>query len=247
VPSFGKGWRPDTPDHRDAYKAVAIPAMLPRAVDLRSLLPPVYDQGELGSCTANAIAAAMQFNQAQQGFPLWMPSRLFIYYNERALEGTVDQDAGAEIRDGVKVVNRLGACYEALWPYDPARFAERPVEPCYEVGENHVALRYARVPQTPEHLKAVLAGQECIVFGVMLYESFESDLVAATGDVPMPGRSERPVGGHCMLAVGYEGEQVLVRNSWGENWGDRGYCRIPFAYLCDPDLADDFWSITAVA
>ena len=245
---YGKGWRPDTPDHRDVYyRAVAPVRDLPASVDLRSLLPPVYDQGALGACTAHGIAGAMQYAQAKQGFPRWMPSRLFIYYNEREMEGTIGQDAGASIRDGIKSINTRGVCYEEAWPYRIDRFAERPPDDAYMIAKNHPSVRYSRLVNLPLHLKVALAGGDVLVFGVSVYESFESEAVARSGDVPLPHSSERLMGGHCMLAVGYDGDQVLVRNSWGPAWGDGGYCRMPFAYLCNPDLADDFWMVQSVA
>jgi C1A family cysteine protease len=245
MPSYG--WKPDTPDQRDRYRAAPAPGDLPPAVDLRPFCPPVYDQGDLGSCTANAIAAAVQYDQAKQGFPIWMPSRLFIYYNERVMEDCVGEDAGAMIRDGIKSLNQHGVCYEELWPYDPARFAERPPPTCYEVAKNHPSVRYARVRQYADHIKGALAHGDVIVFGMTVYESFESDAVAHAGLVPYPERGERPVGGHCMLAVGYEGNHVVVRNSWGPHWGTHGYCLIPIDYLCSTDLADDFWTVAQVA
>ena len=115
------GWTPDLPDARDyMYSAPeAVLTKLPTKVDLRgSKMPKVYDQGELGSCTANAIGAAFEFGQIKQGQKDFMPSRLFIYYNERAMEGTIDTDSGAMIRDGMKSVAKLGVCTEDTWPYD---------------------------------------------------------------------------------------------------------------------------------
>src|SRR5512133_3060968 len=99
---------------------------LPKKVDLRSKMPKVYDQGQLGSCTANAIGAAFEFGQVKQGLKDFMPSRLFIYYNERAMEGTIDTDSGAMIRDGMKSVAKRGAPKEDTWPYEIDRFRDKP-------------------------------------------------------------------------------------------------------------------------
>ena len=106
-------------------------ASLPTKVDLRSKMPRVYDQGHLGSCTANAIGAAFEFDLMKQRQKDFMPSRLFIYYNERAIEGTVDSDSGAMIRDGIKSTAKLGVCTEDTWPYDLARFTEKPPAKAY--------------------------------------------------------------------------------------------------------------------
>lgn len=237
------GWIRSLPDHRDAMRMAPV-GELPERVDLRPLFPEApWDQGEMGSCIFQAIAAAMQYQQARQGFPVWMPSRLFMYWNVRQIEGTGSEDAGGQIRNGIKTLNRDGACYEALWPYDAAHFAPKPDPACYEVAENHQSLKYARVPQWPDHIRRALADGYPVIFGATLYRSFESELVAATGDVPYPGRLETPVGGHAMLAVGYEGEQVLVRNSWGPGWGDGGHARFPMDYLASTNLADDLWII----
>src|SRR5215469_6767170 len=119
------GWIPDLPDHRDLLYAAPVAALqaLPGKVDLTSKCAPVYDQGQLGSCTANAIGGAIQFEQMKQSIPNFTPARLFIYYNERAIEGTVASDSGAQIRDGVKSVAQQGACPETMWPYVISKFA----------------------------------------------------------------------------------------------------------------------------
>ena len=132
------GWVPDLPDARDfLYSAPEeVLTKLPKKVDLRAKMPPIYDQGLLGSCTANAIGAAFEFDQVKEGLKDFMPSRLFIYYNERAIEGTVDTDSGAMIRDGIKSINKLGVCDEVTWPYDVARFTEQQIrqQPEYVVS-----------------------------------------------------------------------------------------------------------------
>src|SRR3954454_19702763 len=130
----GYGWTPDLPDHRDrVYSApMRILGALPPSVRLRPVCPPVVDQGELGSCTANAIAVALQFDQMKQKLAdVFLPSRLFIYYNERVMEGTVNEDAGAMIRDGIKSVSKEGAPHEKLWPYVIAKFKTKPTEAAY--------------------------------------------------------------------------------------------------------------------
>jgi C1A family cysteine protease len=244
------GWIPDLPDRRDfVYTAPApVTAALPPKVDLTAGCPAVYDQGDLGSCTAQAIAAAVEFDQKTQKLEVFVPSRLFIYYNERALEGTIGEDAGAMIRDGIKAVNTLGAPHERLWPYDIGAFRTRPPKPAYTDGARHTALRYERVPRTLDQMKGCLASGFPFVFGFAVYESFESDAVAATGTAPLPAPHERLLGGHAVLAVGYDDakKRVVARNSWGTGWGARGYFTLPYAYLLDADLSDDFWTIRLV-
>jgi C1A family cysteine protease len=218
-------------------------------VDLRAGCPPVYDQGELGSCTANAIGAAIEFDQRKQKLPQpFTPSRLFIYYNERALEGSIPTDSGAMLRDGIKVVASQGACPESMWPYVESRFAKRPAARCYEAGREHPALRYSRLPQSLRQMKACLAAGYPFLFGFTVYESFESDEVAASGITPMPTAWEVTLGGHAVMAVGYDdaSSRFLVRNSWTAEWGLGGYFTLPYAYLADRNLADDFWTIRLV-
>lgn len=239
------GWRPDLPDHRDhLYSAPLAGVVLPVKVDLRPGCPAPYDQGQLGSCTANAIAGALEFDQIKQKLPEATPSRLFIYYNERVMEHSVSEDAGAAIRDGVKSVNKQGACAELLWSYDISQFTTKPSVTCYTAAKQHRTVSYQRVLQNLTQLKSCLASGYPVIFGFTVYESFESNAVANTGIVPMPGYHESVLGGHAVLCVGYDdaSQRFIVRNSWG-TWGDGGYCYMPYAYLLSSSLASDFWTI----
>jgi C1A family cysteine protease len=247
----GYGWVPDLPDGRDLlYAAPPTPlAELPRRVDLRSKCPPVYNQGRLGSCTANAIAGALEFDQIRQRAKgVFTPSRLFIYYNERAIEGTVDSDSGAMIRDGIKTVHRQGACPEKSWPYRIPRFRDKPSRPCYTEAKRHQAIRYLRLTPTLGQLKGCLAEGFPFVFGFAVYASFESAKVSRNGHAPMPGAHEEFLGGHAVLAVGYDEQRqwFICRNSWGPKWGMRGYFTLPFPYLVQSSLSRDFWTIRRV-
>src|SRR5450432_2372629 len=127
------GWKPQKFDDRDLKYSTAKPLMgLPASVDLRAGMPPIYDQGQLGSCTAHGIARAYQYAAKQAGLPEIMPSRLFLYYNERSQEGTISQDAGAVIRDGFKASNIYGVVDESLWPYDISKFDQTPPQQAYD-------------------------------------------------------------------------------------------------------------------
>lgn len=243
------GWVPDVPDHRDyLYTAPPRAQKLPPKVDLHALCPPVYDQGDLSSCTANALAAAVDFERHKQKLAFLAPSRLFIYFNERVLENSVDSDSGATLRDGMKTIAAQGVCAEPLWPYDPARFADQPNPACYTVAGQHRTLSYTRVPRDLALMKGCLASGYPFAFGFTVYESFETDIVAKTGKVPMPSADESALGGHAVLAVGYSDASLrfLVRNSWGPAWGINGHFTIPYQYLTNPNLADDFWTIRLV-
>jgi C1A family cysteine protease len=245
------GWIPDLPDHRDRLYAapLAMVEALPPSVDLRGGCPPVYDQGDLGSCTANAIAAAVEFDQMKEQLDdVFVPSRLFIYYNERVMEGTADQDSGAMIRDGIKSVSKEGAPHETLWPYNIAKFKTKPSRRVYQDAAKHRAVLYERLDQALTQLKGCLASGYPFVFGFSVYESFEGADVAKTGSVPMPKPKEKQLGGHAVLAVGYDdaSSRFIVRNSWGDKWGMAGYFTLPYAYMTDADLSDDFWTIKRV-
>jgi C1A family cysteine protease len=244
------GWVPDLPDHRDQLYAAPVVnlANFPPQKDLRPQCPPVYDQGDLGSCTANAIAGAVQFDLIKESKPVFTPSRLFIYYNERVIEGTVNSDSGAMIRDGIKSIAHQGDAPETDWPYDIAKFAMKPSPKTYADAKKHQAVLYQRLMQDLAQMKGCLASGFPFVFGFTVYQSFETPQVASTGVVPMPAPSEKSVGGHAVMAVGYDDSQqrFIVRNSWGTTWGMAGYFTMPYAYLTQSNLSDDFWTVRVV-
>ena len=240
------GWRPDVPSiHDRRFGLVLHDSDLPEMIDLRPCCPPVYDQLSLSSCTANAIAGALEFDRCKENKDDWVPSRLFIYYNERNIEGTTDYDAGASIRDGIESLRDDGYCAETEWPYDISKFTDTPSTKAYENAKCNVVTEYMRVEQTVNGIKTALELGFPVIFGFTVYESFESEDVSKDGVVPMPGHDEEMLGGHAVLCVGYESdtEMFIVRNSWGSAWGDHGYCYMPFSYLTDSNLADDFWAV----
>lgn len=251
----GYGWRPDQPDHRDQIYAPSL-SQTPAAVDLQSgqsLLPPVYDQGALGSCTGNAIAAAIQFARAKQGIPDadLTPSRLFIYFGERVIEGAVDSDPGASLRDGIKVVATDGACFEsgdASWPYVISRFADRPPNACFAAAKKDEVVSYSRLNQNAAHMEACLAEGYPFAFGFAAFADLQSPEVRESGMLSMPDPGAQPIGGHAVLAVGYDrGKQLFkIRNSWGPDWGQGGYFWMPYDYLTGPQYSNDFWTIRLV-
>jgi C1A family cysteine protease len=244
--SYSYGWTPDLPDQRDLrYGAVyKIPKKLPAKADLRPFCPAVEDQGELGSCTAHALTGALEVLEKKDGLPVVQMSRLFVYYNERAIEHTVSQDSGAMIRDGIKALVKQGCCSESKWPYDISKFKKKPSTVCYNDGSDHQVTSYQRI-DTLDQMRACLADGFPFVFGFTVYESFESQTVAKTGKMIMPGTRERTLGGHAVLAVGFDDKQkrIIVRNSWGPDWGMKGYFTMPYAYVESRDLSDDFWTI----
>ena len=246
------GWIRDLPDQRDHLYAAPRDLLLnlPASADLRKQCPPVYDQGAINSCTANAIAAALEFDQMRQKLsPIFVPSRLFIYYNERAIEGTVNQDSGAQIRDGIKSVAQQGDCPETLWPYVDKDVTIKPPVQCYQQALKFKVVQYQRLAQTLNQYKGCLASGSPFIFGFTVYASFESKEVAQTGHVSMPTTTEAVIGGHAVMAVGYDDSEswFIVRNSWGTSWGMQGYFTMPYAYLLEPHLSSDFWTIRVVS
>jgi C1A family cysteine protease len=243
------GWKPDVPDHRDViFNHLSAPVPTPDKVDLRPGMPAVYDQGDLGSCTANAAGAAFQFDQIKSKQPNWIPSRLYIYYLERKLEGSINSDAGAQIRDAVKVMATYGVIPESVWPYVPAKFRQAPTTAMLKLGSFHQALTYARVGQTQDAIEQCIAKGYPMIFGFTVFAGFESQAMAKSGMLPMPTPGEKPLGGHAVLACGYDRTKRLltVRNSWGPTWGDKGYFYMPYEYITNPNLADDLWAVYSV-
>jgi C1A family cysteine protease len=243
------GWHPDLPDHRDHLFSLVHgkpKAALPKKIDLRPKCPPVVNQGNLGSCTANALAGALGFLEVKGGKPFAPFSRLFIYYNERVIENDVGQDNGAQLRDGIKSLAKQGACSEKSWPYQIKKFTVKPAPPCYKEASNRQITSYQRL-NTVDDMRACLASGFPFVFGFTVYDAFESDAVAKSGVLNLPKKSEQVLGGHAVLAVGYDdgSKRFIVRNSWGTDWGQAGYFTMPYDYLGNRDLSDDLWTVRA--
>lgn len=256
------GWRPQLPDIRDhvmaAPKATPVP-QLPPKVSLRDQMPPVLDQGRIGSCVSNAIAGALQFLRKKQGkVDDFTSSRLFNYWNTRNAEKSTPYDAGAIIRDSIKVLNVQGAPQERKWQYSDTppnsvtnkwlssdKPRRKPGASAFASGLIHEAVSYEVVPTTLDMMRVCLADGYPFIFGFSVYESFETHDVAITGTVPLPSVNEQLLGGHCVMAVGYDDStrRFLIRNSWGIGWGDDGYCTMPYEYLTNSSLSSDFWTI----
>ncbi len=244
------GWKPSLPDLRD-HIADASDLPVLEEVDPRNDLPPVFDQGQLGSCTANAVGAAVEYDASLNGTDPGLLSRLWIYYYERKIEGSpANQDTGAFGRDGFKVCKTLGVPLESDWPYVIDQFDDEPPATLADEAAAHKITNYRAVPRNLDSMKAVLSNRQTIAFGFTVYDSFEGAEVAKTGMVPMPSRGEKVRGGHEVLAVGYlraEPNHALVRNSWGADWGLGGYFLMPWSYILDANLASDFRTIRRAA
>jgi C1A family cysteine protease len=261
----GLGWRRSPPDFRDLRYSVALSTLksLPPSVDLRAECPPILDQEAIGSCTANALSGAVQFDRMKNGLtPVFVPSRLFIYYNERSIEGDVPLDAGAFLRDGIKSLSSVGVCPEPEWPYVPtpplvdsgpfpigSPPATQPPQQCYDDAANYRIATYQSVDQSLNQLKGVLAEGFPFVFGFSVYDSLWDEEGIPRTVFPFPSGNDSRRGGHAVMIVGYDDSTALfaIHNSWGADVGEDGYFYIPYAYVTDSGLAADFWVIETTA
>lgn len=243
------GWKKQIPDFRDRHmRQLEEPQALPASASLKHspFMASIFDQLPLGACVGNGVARVGEFVIRQEKQTDFTPSRLAIYYGARAIEGTVNEDAGCEIRDAIKVIAKQGVATETLWPYVISKFAEKPPAAYYTAAKMHVCISYERVPQTEQGIKSALAAGHPIVYGISVYESFESDQVAKTGTVPMPKSSEQLLGGHCIVMSGYTKRRTESANSWGVDWGNRGYFTLPWDYVLNPDLTSDLWIVKVI-
>jgi C1A family cysteine protease len=216
---------------------------LPDIVDNSHKLPNVFDQGDLGSCTANALVSAYYADD-----PSLIGSRLFLYYNERSLDKNPTMDNGSTISQGINALTKFGLCSEASWEYDPAKFADKPSPNCYTEAKNHEVITSSHLTQNEIAIKNCLVAGNVIALGIIVYESFER--IDQTGMVPMPMENELVLGGHAVILYGYDNNKKVwcCRNSWGETWGDKGNFYLPFNYLLtDKHLSSDFWIINKVS
>ncbi len=224
------------------------PSKLPPKVDLRKYMTKVEDQSEIGSCVANAVAGAYEYLvKKHKGTDNYDVSRLFIYYNARELDGTADEDAGCVITSAIESLKEKGACSENTWPYEIDKYSEQPPEEAYEEAANFVVEDMQLVPVSLDAWKQALAEGHPIIFGLSLFNSFDSQRKPGLVPAPTPSEVSREShSGHAMLCVGYSDPDkvFIVRNSWGEDWGDNGYCYIPYDYLVNPKYNDgDSWII----
>ena len=225
--------KPDAEDFRDQHYSAVFEKIkhIPVSVDMEDLMSPVVDQMALGSCVDNAIACGLkEFLMKKCGRWLHL-SRLYLYWYARAIEGTTDQDSGSSVRDAMKAAAIWGIAPEADFPYDISTFTDQPTHEADVHAAGHKLARYSRVSDLTT-LKMALANNEPVVLGIQVFSSLEGPECAKTGIVTMPDLGEDSVGGHGVLAVGYDDktQRVKVRNSWGAAWGVRGYFFLPYEF-----------------
>ena len=218
---------------------------LPSLVDLRKWASSIEDQGSLGSCTGQCIAGAIELID-RKNYKYLDVSRMFIYYQERLLMGTVNQDSGAYLRDGIKVVNTYGAPLESFCPYNITQFKIKPTVTAYLDAAKRRVTGYQRCLDFTTVKSAVAAGNP-VIFGFNVYDSFYN--IGRSGVMNYPNKArERLLGGHAACIVGYRDSdsRFIVRNSWGPGWGDYGYFYMPYQVAQDSAMSYDFWVINAV-
>lgn len=245
TPQRNFGLKRDKPDKRDVfYHAKRTFAELPSSTYMKNInsFPWRYEQGIIGSCVGHGVVEAFRKVLQVNSMSDFDGSRLYAYYNARENEDK-EKDAGASIRDGIKALNTYGLCKESTWPYIVSKFAIKPPDEAYMEGLQHQALVYQRIyPVTKEAIMDALYNGFPVIYGKILYESFMSSTVEASGIVPTPKRCEDEVGGHCMVAFDYDEEGTIELNTWGEHWGfNRGCAKIPWKYILNSKKCFDFW------
>lgn len=224
---------------------------LPAFGTVKPFVPGIYDQGQLGSCTANALAGAWETMQmAHTGQVAFKPSRLYIYYEERKAEGSVADDAGADVVDGLIYSKQHGACSESTWPYDISQFAVRPPRAADTEAAAHKISSYAIIPNDAnvlDNIRRSILDKKPVLVGFAVYSSFESPTALATGCVPMPDTNkEQLLGGHEVYIVGYTDSVKLFTfaNSWTTDYGKGGFGYFPYDFISNPDLAQELTTLT---
>lgn len=224
--------KPSLPDERDYIYRSDSSVSLRESVDLREWDTIVESQESLGSCSSNALTNAYELSVNRE-YPEYFKhlSRLFIYYNTRSEYGDIQKDDGMYLRDGLKSLAKFGVCSEELWPYELEKFDDRPTDECYEDAKKRKILKYQKIIST-YYITEVLNNNKSVVFAMEIYDSF-MELNERISTVSFPGRKEKSMGGHAMCMVGYDLNKrlFLAKNSFGSNWGDKGYCWIPFDYI----------------
>jgi C1A family cysteine protease len=265
----GMGWERDIPDFRDltprssdineirskSKRLKKVAKAIPPSADLRYWCSPIEDQEDLGSCTANAGVALMEYFQQRAYGKYLDASRLFLYKATRNLLGWVG-DQGAYLRTTMKAMVLFGVPPEDYWPYDIPKFDSEPPAFCYAFAQTYKALKYYRLDppgqvasETLGVLKENLAAGLPAMFGFTVYSSFPP-VGDGKGEIPFPTQGDRVEGGHAVVAVGYDNKKkiagdtgaILIRNSWGREWGVEGYGWLPYSYV-EAGLAVDFWSL----
>jgi C1A family cysteine protease len=247
------GWLPPLPDMRDYYPkkiAIKLPKELPAAVDLRQWFLPVQNQGKISACTAHAAVGIVEYFQNRLYKKAVYGSRLFVYKNTRNLLG-ITGNKGAYLRTAMAALCLCGVPPEKFWPYEEGKLDESPDAFVYTIADNFEAVQYfCHDPIGQEisradvlhSVKSYLAVGVPAMFGFYMFTNAQK--IKADGLVSYPTENDRSIGGHAVVACGYDDARgaLLFRNSWGIEWGDNGYGWLPYEFVLK-SLAIDFWSL----
>jgi C1A family cysteine protease len=227
------GWKPQKADGRDFNLSITVPKVMSTRSSVEKFFSPVEDQGNLGSCVFNASVALLESLMIKNKHPYHDMSRLFPYYNVRVGYGQVNEDTGAEIRDAVSSLRKLGCCTEPLWPYNISKFTVKPPAKCYTEAMTYQITRYEAVNGLNEIKACISSARVGVEFGFWVYDSFM--YIGPDGIMPMPKPYEECLGGHAVVIVAYDDKarRVKVRNSWGQDWGQEGYFYMPYDFLLE--------------
>lgn len=234
----------DKKDLRDFKYSAPIAITVPTSADIRNLCPPIYDQGQEGSCTANAGCAARIMLNGTTSLTL---SRAFLYYEERNLENSTMIDSGASLRDLCRALKAYGVCEENLMQYNDKRYTDVPSSQALSNALKYRINSYENLSSLADIKKSISIDKTPVLLGMSVYESMESATVAKTGKLPLPKSTEKNLGGHAVLIVGYQDATntapgyLIIRNSWGSSWGDKGYFYMPYDYF--NKYTFDYWRI----
>lgn len=210
------------------------------SIDLRSNFTAIRNQGAVGSCVSHALASIYEYFLRCNGVVTPDLSELFLYYNSREIDGNVNEDTGSTLQAAMKSLAEQGICDEQVWPYEPENINVKPSEAAYQDALTRKVKTSLNVALNVDAFKSALEDGFPIAISINVFESFTT---GARGFIPMPSPEEKQSeehGRHAMVICGFSDEQkvFVVRNSWGLEFGDSGYCYIPYAYISNPALTN---------
>tara|TARA_B110000208_G_C11799546_1_gene441260 strand:- start:2051 stop:2863 length:813 start_codon:yes stop_codon:yes gene_type:complete len=241
------GWIPDHPNYNDnTYDAPIKNLLINRKIDLRLNCPGICNRKNIGSSVAHAICYVYEYNIIKHDMNnIFIPSKLFLYFNQRLLKHTQEFDCGSSIRDGLSILDKIGICSEVVYPYDISLIYDKPSDEIYEEASHNKGIEYYKIKPIITNIKTLLQDSIPIIFGFGIYSSFENQVSDNGFTIKIPQENEKFIGGSCGVCVGFNDEKqaFIIMNSKGVEWGDKGYFYMPYLYLTNNNLCSNFWII----